>query len=60
MIDTTTKSLNSSLLRQVSLISPSKLQAEKALEEGGIIADTFFGQLQSFIQYKDSQDNVKF
>jgi hypothetical protein len=29
------------------------------LEEGGIIADTFFGQLQSFIQYKDSEGNAK-
>jgi hypothetical protein len=42
------------------ITTPSKLLAEKTLEEGGIIADTFFGQLQSFIQYKDSQENMKF
>jgi len=33
--------------------SPNKTQFQKTKGEGGIIADTFFGELDSFIRYKD-------
>ena len=58
MIDTTIpiKKQASSMLA----LSPMKSQSQKTVEEGGVIADTFFGKLQSFIHYKDTQGEEKF
>ncbi len=34
-------------------LTPVKSQTQKTVEEGGVIAETFFGKLQSFIHYKN-------
>ena len=46
--------LNSSNMRKSFCISPSKSQIEKTKGEGGVIADTFYGLLNSVISFKDS------
>ena len=57
MIDTTAASLPKLDLKRHSTMSttPLKSQAQRTEEEGGVIAETFFGQLQSFIHYKDGK-----
>lgn len=44
-----------SLRRMQSVqLSQAKSQAQRTEEEGGVIGDTFFGHLKSFIHYKDT------
>lgn len=38
------------------LVSPAKSQAEKIEQEGGILSETFFGQLTTYINYKSSNE----
>jgi Ubiquitin carboxyl-terminal hydrolase len=57
MIDTSGQSGKEEQSLQLKRIqsTPVKSQAQRTQEEGGIIAETFFGQLRSIIQYSDSQ-----
>ena len=48
------------VLRKSMHMSPSKSQVEKTRGEGGLIAETFYGELVSFINYKDPNENAKF
>lgn len=50
----------STFIAQNLQLNRLKSQAQKTKEEGGIIAETFFGEIQSFIEYRTSQGEDKF
>ena len=45
---------DASLRKSFMSLSPQKTQIEKTKGEGGVVAETFYGQLSSFIKYKDT------
>ena len=59
MIDTTTLNIKRAPSSMIQL-TPVKSLSQKTVEEGGVIAETFYGKLLSFIHYKNPQGEDKF